>query len=158
MFDFLYLGSVPSDEECIQVESDANYIQPMLNECNRYKELLEKLFPIPNHLKGHLEFKIKRESYEAGPYYEVIIRYDEDLEEAVNFAFYVENNLPSNWNTIPLPPLKFIILSPNDMIEALKLYCEKRNIVYDPKIICWQIHDLDKTEGHCDSLFKVILN
>lgn len=100
MFDELYLGSVPCDENCVQVDPNTDYVPQMIAECKHYKELLEKKFPIPQNLEDNVYFKLKREEHEFGSYYEVTIRYNEELEEAVNFAFNVENNLPATWESL----------------------------------------------------------
>lgn len=97
MFDELYLGSAPCDEDCVQADPDTDYVPQMLAECKRYRELLEKKFPIPQHLKNDVYFKLKREEHDFGPYYEVTIKFNEDHEEALSFAFNVENSLPLKW-------------------------------------------------------------
>lgn len=51
-----------------------------------------------------------------------------------------------------------MIMSSDDMLEAIVLYCDKHNIIYDSDIICWQIDKLDKfNAGNSDSTFKIIL-
>jgi len=50
-----------------------------------------------------------------------------------------------------------IILNADDIIEAIKLYCDKYNIYYNHDIICWEIDNLDSTEGNTDSSFRVQL-
>lgn len=52
---------------------------------------------------------------------------------------------------------KTMLLNPDDMIEAIKLYCDKNKIPYDPDEICWKIENLDPDNGHTDSDFTVQL-
>lgn len=98
MRDYLTLGSAPVEENCVQVEPTGNYIQPMKEECKKYKELLEKLFHIPEELRHNTYFTVKRFDHDFGGYYEVCIVYDDSSEESTDIAFSVENNLPNVWN------------------------------------------------------------
>jgi len=94
MKDFLVLDSSPCDEDCVQVKSNENYIPAMRQECNRYKELLEKKFA------GHLnlvQFKIKSFPHDFGTYYEVVVVFDDENEKATNIAYDIESNLPTTW-------------------------------------------------------------
>lgn len=49
-------------------------------------------------------------------------------------------------------------LNADDLLEAIKLYCDKNEIFYDPEEICWRIENLDHEEGHTDSDFTVQLS
>lgn len=95
MRDYIELGSAPYDEDCVQV-SMGNYFPKMLAECNRFKDLLIKLFPIPKNLP--VSFGIKNFQHDFGPYCEVIIQYEDLNPRAVDFAYNVESNIPANWN------------------------------------------------------------
>ena len=97
--DTLELGSAPSNEDCVQVSRTEDYIAPMKNECRRYLALLETLFPVPEDVKAW--FFIKSNPHDFGTYYEVAIRFDDEDDKSVSFAYSVEENLPENW---PLTP------------------------------------------------------
>jgi hypothetical protein len=98
MRDYLNLESAPYNEECIQVTDKKPYIQEMIEECRKYKTLLTELFPIPSDIKENTYFTIKTFPHDFGSYKEVCIIFDDENEKSCNFAYYVENNLPSNWN------------------------------------------------------------
>jgi hypothetical protein len=97
MIETLELGSVPSNEECIQVNPKTDYLPAMRAECKRYKELLEKLFPVPKDVRAW--FVIKSNPHDFGTYLEVAVKYDENDDAACVYAYNVEDNLPANWPT-----------------------------------------------------------
>lgn len=96
-FDYLNLGSSPYEEDCIQVSQYIDYIIPMKQECNRFKELLENKFPIPQNLIGQVYFKIKTYHHDFGDYSEVAIIFNDNIDEAIQFVYNVESNLPATW-------------------------------------------------------------
>jgi hypothetical protein len=93
--DYMEIGTTPYDEDCVQVESTGAYLQPMRRECDRYKTLLEEIFPIPQDVNAY--FSIKSCPHDFGTYYECIIKYDETDEKSSEFALFVEGNLPRTW-------------------------------------------------------------
>lgn len=105
MLEEIYLGCVPSSEECVQVDSRVDYLPEMRAELNRYKEYLEKCFPVPENIVCY--FVIKWESHDFGRYGEVVIKYDEDDEQSIKFAENVDNNLPGNWNDVVVEGILF---------------------------------------------------
>lgn len=44
MKEYIELGSAPCDEACVQVDSRREYLPAMVEECRRYKKLLEEMF------------------------------------------------------------------------------------------------------------------
>ena len=103
MNDYLSLGSVPSDEQCANV-GDANYQQQSVVECNTYKAMLSRLFPVPEKA-GVCYFITKNFPHELGSYKEVVIRFNDDNPDAVEFALYVEHNIPAKWDSVALAQL-----------------------------------------------------
>lgn len=93
--EYLELGSAPSDENCVQVSSTRNYYEEMKEELQRYKLMLQKRFSFVQNSCCY--FSVKWEQHDFGSYGEVVIKYPE-TEEGVKIAFFVEENLPSNWN------------------------------------------------------------
>lgn len=90
MQDYMELGPTPAAEPCAQVGSD-NYDVDAREECGRYKNLLIERF-------GHPErFGIKRFPHDFGSYYEVVVYFDDDDQESLDFAINVEHNIPENW-------------------------------------------------------------
>lgn len=108
------LGSAPVNEDCAQVGS-TNYPSVALEQCRRYKKLLEAKFGDP---PGDAYFKVKSNLHDFGTYYEVAVVYNENDEKEVEFAFHVESNLPETWDDdvkVPVGPRKSILRA---MIEA----------------------------------------
>lgn len=96
MLDYIELGSAPPEESCIQVTNKENYLPAMREECNRYKELLQQKFP--NSPQGVI-FAVKKFYHDFGSYLEVVVKYDDENEEQVNYAYHVEGSLPGKWES-----------------------------------------------------------
>ena len=90
--EYIELGSAPAEENCVSVTRDGDYMPAMREECRRYKAMLESLFPIPEEVNAY--FSIKSFPHDFGSYLEVILKFD---EEAGEFAYDVEENLPGKW-------------------------------------------------------------
>jgi len=45
MREYVTLASAPIHEDCVQVNSKSDYIPAMRAECERFKDLLEQVFP-----------------------------------------------------------------------------------------------------------------
>lgn len=103
--DVYELGPTPTGEECVQVNSKTDYVEPMKAECQKYKELLQKKFPIPEDVNAY--FTIKRSDHEFGPYYEVAIKYDMDDPKANAFMLHVEGNQPESWADDKIVPFVY---------------------------------------------------
>lgn len=88
MREYLTLGSVPYNEPTISLEAPNKYQK---KECLEYKRMLEDEFP-------HAEFGIKQFYHDFGPYREVVVYFDEDDEDEVHTAFFVESNCPDSWD------------------------------------------------------------
>lgn len=86
MTDRIYIGSNPTEEPCVQVVSGAEYMRAMRFEAKLYKELLQEEYPEP--VGGY--FKLVVSEHDFGPYIEVVAVYDEDNEEAVEWAYAAE--------------------------------------------------------------------
>lgn len=93
--EYLELGSVPGDEECVQVSQTEDYLTSMRNECNRYLKMLEKRFPVPVGFDNR--FIVKSFDHDFGGYYEVSISYNPKYDNSIGFAYFVEHNLPYFW-------------------------------------------------------------
>jgi len=95
MFDYIELGPVPYGEDCVQV-GDADYYNKMKVETKRYIDQLEKRFPQLG--EAHCSLRVKGFPHDFGKYHEVCINYNENDATAVNFAYFVDSNLPEFWN------------------------------------------------------------
>jgi hypothetical protein len=87
MKEYLYVGPVPSEEDCAQVGSP-DYATKGKQECRMFREQIRRHYPEPDN--GYLA--IKSNSHDYGTYYEVVAVYDMDCEEAANWAFDVEGD------------------------------------------------------------------
>lgn len=92
--DYIELGPVPLNEPCQQVGGKGYSEDKALLECHRYRRLLLKTFP---HFQLNVQYKIQWTRHDFGRYCEVVLFYDEEDERCVDYAFYVENNQPEEW-------------------------------------------------------------
>lgn len=92
MRDCLYLGPVPSEEDCEQV---GKYYQPNMAraECTAYVNQLRRQF---GEEPEGARIAIKSEAHDFGSYLEVVVYYTD--EQSAEYAFNVENNSPSYWD------------------------------------------------------------
>ncbi len=95
MRDYIELGSVPVDEDCVQVSTKEPYIDAMREECRRYKSYLEQVCPIPGDVSAR--YIIKTFPHDFGSYMEVCIVFDDEDEKASEFAYNLEDKLPCTW-------------------------------------------------------------
>lgn len=98
------LGSAPYDENCVQVITGENYLPKMREECNKYKLMLIKRFPIPENMA--VFFSLKENQHNFGTYLEVAITFDENNPKSKEFMLFVDNNLPAKWDDDKI--LKFV--------------------------------------------------
>ena len=98
MRDYYTLGSTPCNEDCVQVESGADYMPAMRQECRRFVEGLRRYFA--GRLIGSMTFGVKRESHDFGSYLEAAIYFDGDSDEETNRACSIENDTPSTWEEL----------------------------------------------------------
>lgn len=98
MKEYLELACTPLSEDCVQVRPDRNYLPEMKKEVQRFKEMLETRFPIPENLIGQFGFSIKRNNHDFGMYMEVCCWFNDNNETAEDFAYFVESNLPETWD------------------------------------------------------------
>jgi hypothetical protein len=95
--DYIELGPVPAGESCAQVGAD-NYLANSLRECEVFKRLLARLFPIPEGLP--VAYVVRSHPHDFGTYREVSVRFQGDHQAAIDFACKVEANSPENWDAI----------------------------------------------------------
>jgi hypothetical protein len=101
MKEYMYLGSAPANEECAQVGED-NYWQRANKECRLYISMLwslvEKQFGSRDSIPESFNIVIKSEPHDFGSYIEVCAKFDMNDEKAVEIAFWIENNTPTEWD------------------------------------------------------------
>jgi hypothetical protein len=93
MKDFMTLGPVPFEEECIQVSPEVDY-SAMRKEVSNYVALLESRFI---NIPENAYFGIKRESHDFGTYFEAAVYWDTEDADSQAFAYFVESRLPASW-------------------------------------------------------------
>ena len=93
MKDFMTLGPVPFEEDCIQVSPEVDY-SAMRKEVANYVALLESRFI---NIPENAYFGIKRESHDFGTYFEAAVYWDTEDADSQAFANFVESHLPATW-------------------------------------------------------------
>jgi hypothetical protein len=105
MRDYVSIGSAPCEENCVQVDPEVDYHEPMRAECRRFMELIrKKLGPEPEG--AHLA--IKSNPHDFGTYYDVVCYFDDTNEEARRYALRCEANAPTTWaddKPVPAEPV-----------------------------------------------------
>jgi poly(A) polymerase Pap1 len=94
MRDYFTLGSTPCGEDCAQVGTE-NYYEKTMEECEKYKELLQNIFPQARDFGTR--FQLMSFPHDFGIYHEIVIVFNDCNETAIDFAAFVESNLPENW-------------------------------------------------------------
>jgi len=93
--DYYVIGSSPNAEECVQVSTVKDYMTEMTHELKRYKELLERMFPVPHGVPAKID--IKWFDHDFGRYGEVVVIFDDENLEAIEYAGMVEDGAPDYW-------------------------------------------------------------
>lgn len=114
--DKLEIGPTPPEEECLQVGID-DYAKKGRQQCNVFKKLLERHFPIPQNLEEIVYFTVISCPHDFGSYYDVFVKFAGDNEEAVNYAYNVEANTPAYWDEIAKTELRSLGLLPDEDAE-----------------------------------------
>lgn len=96
MREYITLGPTPADEPCAQT-ADPDYEVKAWQECRRYMELLRRRFG-PEPVGARISVKGFHHDY--GRYFEVVVYYDTEVPGSVEYAFGIENNVPSSWEEV----------------------------------------------------------
>ena len=94
--DQLTLGPVPSDENCQQVGTPTYDALTAREECQRYITLLRELFGL-EPIGARLVIT-SNPPHDFGTYFEVAVKYDDEVPRAVEYAFAVKKDLPTTWD------------------------------------------------------------
>ena len=96
MIDYVELGPAPVNEDCQQVGN--NYNKTLAKEeCARYMNLLNTLFPKSERPSEENIFMLKSFTHDFGKYYEVVLLYDDENEESEKYAYDVQDDMPLTW-------------------------------------------------------------
>lgn len=101
--DYFYLSPTPVDEDCAQLGTDG-FRKQATKEMTAFCGQLYRQFPLAKE-KG-VYFRIKWENHDFGQYGEVVAAYDQDDDEAMNYALFVEHNIPERWDEEALKELE----------------------------------------------------
>lgn len=98
MKEYIYLGSSPTDELCVQT-TDPDYEIKAIAECARYADQLRRLYSAAH---GGREcpavIRRKSEAHDFGRYFEVVAVASDEWPGSQEAALWLEENLPSGWN------------------------------------------------------------
>lgn len=102
MQDYLSISSVPAGEDCAELGSENYY--------NRAKAEIKALKNQMIRIVGEPPFgailKMKGFPHDFGTYYELVVVYNDDNEEAEEYAFKCENELPEFWDAEAIKELE----------------------------------------------------
>ena len=93
MKEYINIGPTPACEDCTQV-GDENYYSKAKVECKRFVELIRKTL---GDEPAGARLGIKTFPHDFGEYMEVVCYYDDQNEQAINYAFKCESESPSTW-------------------------------------------------------------
>jgi hypothetical protein len=97
MIDYIYLGSSPANEPCAQT-TDPDYGVKALDECRRYRALLESTYSAAHDGQPcPVRLVVKGEPHDFGTYYEVVAKFSDGDRAALEAALWLEENSPVNW-------------------------------------------------------------
>ena len=93
MRDYIDIGPSPAAEKCVQLGADDYHIHAR-EECKRFIEFIRKhKGQEPNGAR----LAIKSNPHDFGTYLEVVCYFDDEIPEAVEYAFACESDLPETW-------------------------------------------------------------
>lgn len=92
--DYVDVGSSPYGEDCAQVGSE-NYAEQSRKELKAYARQLIRQFGQPPQGASLI---IKAFPHDFGTYHELVVKYNEDNEEAAHYAFKLEGDGPEFWD------------------------------------------------------------
>ena len=104
-WDYIELETTPYSEDCAKVGQD-DYTERSKLESRVFIKQLLRQFPIPEILEREIKYKVKLNFHDFGDYREVRVYYNSNNGEAWDYASYVEDNIPENWDEEALAELK----------------------------------------------------
>lgn len=125
--DYMNIGSSPSGENCVQV-GDENYSEKSRKECKAYINQLRRVY---GEEPFGARLAIKTFSHDFGSYNEVICKFHEEQEEAVEYAF-IDFDKTGKWKLpegeYKLRPLSSEYLKGNRWHEKKKKTTGKKSV------------------------------
>lgn len=92
--DYVTVGSSPHDEDCAQV-GDPDYRSKCKAELHEFKRQLIEEFGEP---PAGATLKIKAFPHDFGTYHELVVVFNDDIDEAVDYAFDLEDHGITSWD------------------------------------------------------------
>ncbi len=94
MRDYITIGSTPAEEDCAQVGTDDYYCRMRIEQRAFRRQLLRQFGEPP----GNARIRTKSFPHDHGEYHEVVVTFDDQSEEEVEYAMKVEAETPMNWD------------------------------------------------------------
>lgn len=101
MKDELFLSPTPVGEDCAQLGSQ-DYHSKAKKECSSFINQLKREFGEP---PAFSRIRIKQCPHDFGTYLDVVVEFDDENDEATQYAYKLEANLPENWDKESLKEL-----------------------------------------------------
>ena len=93
--DYMNIGSTPAGEECVQVGT-SDYYSKSMKEGKAFINQLTRMFGDPSEY--NCSFRVKAFPHDFGTYHEVVVSYNDEDEDACQFAYKVEAEAPEYWD------------------------------------------------------------
>lgn len=103
MRDYMEIGSSPTEEDCIMVSKDVDYIPEMRRQARIFRDQLVRQFGNPPVGASLL---VKTFHHDFGPYMEVVCYFDDTIEASEEYALKIEGNTPEKWDEESLKELR----------------------------------------------------
>ena len=100
--DSVSLGPTPPGEDCAQVGTDDYYKWTKI-EIRAYAKQIQRLFP---DMPPNVRLKISSNPHDFGTYHELEVVFNSNDEDAMNYAFDMENNTPEYWDELAKEELR----------------------------------------------------
>ena len=94
MRDYMNIGCSPASEDCAQVGAE-DYYPRAVNEC---KALIGQLRRELGEEPFGARLRVEAFPHDFGTYHEVVCEYNEEYEDAEEYAFRCESELPDRWD------------------------------------------------------------
>jgi len=94
MKDYINIGSTPVEEDCAQV-GQPDYPEQSRKECQVFKKQLLRKFGEP---PMSTRLAIKEFPHDFGTYREVVVVYDDQDREGLEYALKLEGETPEKWD------------------------------------------------------------
>ncbi len=114
MIDELFLSTTPVNEPCAQLGAP-DYHRRTRAECRAFIGQLHRQFGEP---PAGAWLKVRRCEHDFGTYHELVVRFDDSCEQAVDFAYQLEGELPLQWDDIARAELEEALRAEDNTIHS----------------------------------------